>query len=66
MAIALIVLTPFGAYQANEQITDPAAIKGVLDSEQAAYVKKISVPDPAPDALAPDAPAADSKPKTRK
>ena len=31
MAIALIVLTPFGPYLANDQITDPETIKGVLD-----------------------------------
>nr|DAT37700.1 MAG TPA: hypothetical protein [Caudoviricetes sp.] len=44
----LIVTTPFGGYQIGDEITDPAAVAAVLESDQAAYVTRVAIVDPPP------------------
>ena len=45
MSLALTVVSDFGPYRRGDQITDPAKIKEVLDSEQSPRVVKMQLPD---------------------
>lgn len=44
----LIVNQAFGKYAQGDNVTDPAEIKSILDSEQAAYVMKVATDAPEP------------------
>lgn len=48
----LIVNQAFGKYAHGDAVTDPAEIKSILDSEQAAYVMKVATDEPEPAAVA--------------
>lgn len=45
MKDVLVVNEPFGQYQRGDRIEDPAAIKAVLESENAHFVVRAQVPE---------------------
>lgn len=49
----LIVKQPFGGYAIGDEITSPAEVRSVLDSENEAHVVKTEAHDPAPARVAP-------------
>jgi hypothetical protein len=42
----LIVTSQFGAYQVGDRITDQAAVKAIVESEQSAYVTQVASASP--------------------
>lgn len=45
MSVKLVVIQPFASYQPGDEITNPADVDAIIDSDHEVYVVKVAVPD---------------------